>query len=168
MPARSPSPLNTTTVSSGLASLMPVATPVRGRGTRRFFRRRHAGPQRGANIEVELTIPLEKVASGGAETVRLARPVPCPACHGSGAKAGTEPRRCETCGGSGRLTQSRRQEKEHVLIQQITTCPACHGQGTFIDQPCPDCQGSGKGGKEESLTVTIPPGVEEGMAHRPG
>lgn len=131
-----------------------------------LFRRRHAGPPRGANIEVDLTIPLEKVASGGEETVRLARPVPCAACHGSGAKAGTTPRRCETCGGSGRLTQSRRQEKEHVLIQQITTCPACHGQGVFIDTPCPECHGSGQGGKEESLTVKIPPGVEEGMALR--
>jgi molecular chaperone DnaJ len=131
-----------------------------------LFRRRHTGPPHGANIEVDLAIPLEKVASGGEETVRLARPVPCAACHGSGAKAGTTPRRCETCGGSGRLTQSRRQEKEHVLIQQITTCPACHGQGVFIDTPCPECHGTGRSGKEESLTVKIPPGVEEGMALR--
>lgn len=131
-----------------------------------FFHRRRSGPSRGANIEVELAIPLEKVASGGEETVRLARPVTCASCHGSGAKAGTAPRRCETCGGSGRLTQSRHQEKEHVLIQQVTTCPACHGQGRFIDQPCPECGGSGQSGKEESLTVTIPAGVEEGMALR--
>ncbi|HEX5364833.1 MAG TPA: molecular chaperone DnaJ [Gallionella sp.] len=131
-----------------------------------FHRRRHAGPVRGDNIEVELFIPLERVASGGEEKVRLGRPVTCRACHGTGAEGGAAPKACETCKGSGRITQSRRQEKEHLLIQQISTCPACHGRGSIVEHPCTKCHGSGQEDMEETLTVKIPRGVEEGMALR--
>ncbi len=131
-----------------------------------FGRRRHAGPARGQNIEVELTIPLEKVASGGEEKVRLGRPSPCRACYGTGSEGGAPPKTCATCKGTGRVTQSSRREKEHVLIQQISTCPACHGRGSIIEHPCPVCRGSGNEDKEETLTVRIPQGVEEGMVLR--
>ena len=131
-----------------------------------FFHRRRAEPPRGANIEVDLLVPLERVASGGEEQVRLSRPVPCTACHGTGAEGGAAPRRCDACGGSGRLTHRRQDKKEHVLIQQISTCPACHGQGSIIEHPCSKCRGSGEMEKEDVLTVKIPQGVEEGMALR--
>jgi molecular chaperone DnaJ len=133
-----------------------------------FFHRRRSGPARGANIEVDLTIPLERVASGGEEKVRLNRPSTCPACRGTGAEGGAAPKACDACKGTGRITRSSRKEKgkEHILIQQITTCPACHGRGTIIEHPCPECRGSGEIEKEEDLTVKIPVGVEEGMALR--
>lgn len=133
-----------------------------------FFHRRRAGPARGANIEVGLTIPLEKVASGGAEKVSLPYQVACAACHGSGAAAGTQPQTCKRCNGSGQQTTSRRETrgKSDVVIQQISVCPACAGRGVIIDKPCPDCGGSGKTEHEEILSVTIPVGVEEGMALR--
>lgn len=131
-----------------------------------FHRRRSAGPARGANIEVALNITLERVASGGEEQVRLSHPVSCHACHGIGSEGGTAPKPCEACKGTGRITQSRRQEKEHVLIQQISTCPVCHGRGSIIEHPCRVCHGSGNVEREESLSVKIPPGVEEGMVLR--
>ncbi len=131
-----------------------------------FHRRRPAGLARGANIEVDLIIPLERVASGGEEKVRLGRPAPCHACHGTGSEGGVAPKTCATCKGSGRITRSSRQEKEHVLIQQISTCPACHGRGSIIEHPCPVCRGSGHEEQEEALTVKIPQGAEEGMALR--
>ena len=129
-----------------------------------FFRRRHAGPPRGANIEVDIAIPLEKVASGGEETVRYSRLAPCPTCHGSGAAPGTTPKPCTSCNGSGQQV-SRRQEG-NVSMQTITLCPACHGRGRLIEKPCPDCSGRGEVEKTESLTVKIPVGVEDGMALR--
>ncbi len=131
-----------------------------------FHRRRHVGPARGQNIEVEITIPLERVASGGEEKVRLGRPAPCRACYGTGSEGGAAPKTCTTCKGTGRITRSSRQEKEHVLIQQISTCPVCHGRGSVIEHPCPVCHGSGSEDKEETLTVKIPQGVEEGMVLR--
>ncbi len=135
----------------------------------RFFRRRPSGPPRGENLEVELVIPLAKVATGGEEKVVVAHPVACPDCHGSGAKAGTSPRVCADCQGTGRKTVVHRQGKQgpgEVLIQQITICPTCQGRGRIIDTPCPRCGGRGEAFLDEGLTVNIPLGVEEGMALR--
>ena len=130
-----------------------------------FFHRRRRGPARGANIEVEISIPLERVASGGEEKVRLNRPSVCPACRGTGAEGGA-PKACQTCGGSGRVSRSTRREKQHVVIQQISVCPTCQGRGSIIEHPCRKCHGSGEVELEEDLTVKIPRGVEEGMALR--
>lgn len=134
----------------------------------RFFGRRRAGPPRGANIEVELQVPLARIAQGGDETVRYTRPVACDACGGSGAKAGTQPRTCADCHGSGRKVQSsrRRGAGGEVQVQSISPCPTCEGRGTVIDAPCPACQGRGQIEREEKLTVNIPVGIEEGMALR--
>jgi molecular chaperone DnaJ len=129
----------------------------------RFFRRR-AAPQRGENIEIAISVPLERVLDGGEETVHLGHPTPCQACQGSGAKAGTKPRACATCNGTGQRVRSQR--KGGVSLQQITTCPDCGGRGRFIDTPCPECGGKGQSLRDEILTVRIPVGVEEGMVLR--
>ena len=118
----------------------------------------------GENLEVMVQIPLERVATGGKENVRLRRRQICPTCRGSGAKPGTQPKRCDACGGSGQQVTSRREGG--VSIQQITTCPSCRGRRELIDQPCPDCNGDREVEREETLTVNIPAGVEEGMALR--
>lgn len=131
-----------------------------------FFHRRRSGPARGANIEVDVFVPLERVVSGGEEEVRLTRPATCAACHGTGERGGAAPPKCENCAGTGRITRSRRDDKEHVLIQQITTCPVCQGRGSKLEHPCPQCQGRGEVEQEESLTVKIPVGVEEGLVLR--
>ena len=129
----------------------------------RFFQRRGA-PRRGENIEISVTVPLERVLNGGEESVHVGRPVTCQACHGSGAKAGTAPRSCAKCGGSGQVVHTQR--KEGVSLQRITTCPECAGRGTIIDAPCPECGGEGEIYRDEVLTVRIPIGVEEGTALR--
>ena len=131
----------------------------------RFFgRRRRVGPARGANVEVDLVVPLERVLTGGEETVRLSPPQTCTACQGSGAERGTTPRTCPACGGKGQQVKSR--QEGNVRIQQITVCPSCGGRGSVIDKPCPECKGRGEVEREEALTVKVPAGVEEGMALR--
>lgn len=134
----------------------------------RFFRRHRAGPARGQDLEVHLEVPLDRINRGGEERVRFSRIIPCPDCAGSGAMAGTIPRQCAVCGGSGRkvITREQKQDQGNVRFQQITICPECQGRGSFIDQPCPACQGRGQIEKEESLKVQIPAGVEEGTALR--
>jgi molecular chaperone DnaJ len=132
----------------------------------RFFggRRGRGGPPRGQNIEAPLRIPLERVASGGDETLRLERAVQCPVCRGNGAKPGTSPRPCATCQGSGREVKSSREGG--VMFQRVTTCPTCAGRGSFIDSPCAECSGRGQVERSETLTVKVPVGVEEGMTLR--
>lgn len=135
----------------------------------RLFRHHRPGrPVHGQDLEVHLAVTLERVNSGGDETVRFTRETRCPACSGSGAKPGTEPRRCETCGGSGRRVISRDQKQEQGTIhfQQVTVCPDCGGQGAFIDSPCTECHGRGRVEKEETLKVHIPAGIEEATALR--
>jgi len=135
-----------------------------------FFRRHRqpAGPAKGNDLEVRLTIPLEKVNTGGDETVHFTRPMTCPTCKGARAKPGTEPRKCENCNGTGQQVTTRQETKDKgtISFQQITVCPVCHGQGTFIDHPCETCKGRGEIEKDDNLKVTIPAGVDEGMALR--
>ena len=130
--------------------------------------RRPRGPAKGSDLEVRLTIPLEKVYSGGEETVHFNRPVSCHDCQGSGAEKGSEPRPCGQCGGSGKQVTNRQETKDKgsISFQQITVCPVCHGQGTFIDKPCKSCGGRGEINQDDNLKVTVPAGVDEGTALR--
>lgn len=135
-----------------------------GGGLFDLFSRRRRGPPQGANIEVDIAIPLEKVASGGEETVRYGRYAPCERCHGHGTADGKPPKACSTCKGSGQQVTAR--QNGNVSVRQISACPVCHGSGKQIGQACPDCGGRGEVEKTESLTVTIPVGVEDGVALR--
>jgi molecular chaperone DnaJ len=135
-----------------------------GGGLFDLFSRRRYGPQQGDNIEVDIAIPLEKVASGGEETVRYGRYAPCERCHGHGTADGKPPSSCAACKGSGQQVNTRREG--NVALRQISPCPVCHGSGKALGQACPDCGGRGEVKKSESLTITIPAGVEDGMALR--
>lgn len=121
-------------------------------------------PVRGADLQVEVYVPLERIAHGGEETIRFDRIDVCRDCGGSGAKAGTKPRTCTTCGGTGQKTTSRREAG--VFIRQSTTCPDCRGRGIIIDTPCPTCSGSGRTKHEEALSIRIPPGADDGLVLR--
>lgn len=130
----------------------------------RFFGHGGKRQRRGRDIEFTLEVPLQKIATGGDETIRVARPVACTACGGSGAKAGSKVRPCESCGGSGREVRTR--QEDGVGIRHIGTCPTCGGRGRLIDVLCTACAGSGSVKQEESLTVTVPVGVDEGTVLR--
>ncbi len=129
----------------------------------RFFRR-SSGPVSGANLEVELVVPLGRIASGGEETVRATRLKKCAACHGSGAAQGTPPRSCTKCGGTGQQVTRRRERG--ISMQRVTTCPECDGRGTIIDHPCSGCAGRGEAPQVETFAIKIPPGIDDGMALR--
>ena len=129
----------------------------------RLFRRR-AGPPRGADIEIEVTVPLETIARGGEQHVRYERLDACRDCGGSGAKAGTAPRACASCNGTGEKVSTRREQG--VVIRRSRTCPECRGTGRVIENPCPACGGRGTVTREESLVVTIPAGAEDDLVLR--
>jgi len=134
----------------------------------RFFHRQPRGPVRGSDLQVNALISLENILNGAEEIVHFSRPISCPGCKGSGAKAGTSPRKCEACDGSGKKVTTRQQQKdkESISFQQISVCPVCRGHGTFIDHPCEECHGHGQIEKDETLKIKIPKGAEEGMSLR--
>ncbi|MBI4952986.1 MAG: DnaJ domain-containing protein [Myxococcales bacterium] len=131
----------------------------------RFGRRpRRAGPMPGADLEVALAVPLERVLHGGMETVRFRRTHSCDACQGSGAAAGTKPRACEGCHGTGQ--QAQRSRRGNVLFETITTCESCRGRGKLIEQPCPSCSATGEVAREEEVRVRVPVGATDGVVLR--
>jgi molecular chaperone DnaJ len=118
------------------------------------------GRERGADMRYNLEITLEEAYRGRAETITIPSSVTCEVCAGSGAKAGSKPRTCPTCGGAGRV----RAAQGFFSIER--TCPNCHGRGEVIDDPCPNCGGAGRVTRERTLSVNVPAGVEDGTRIR--
>jgi molecular chaperone DnaJ len=118
------------------------------------------GRERGADLRYNLEITLEDAFNGKQAEIRVPTSIKCEPCEGSGAKAGSKPKQCATCGGQGRV----RAQQGFFAIER--TCPACQGRGETIDNPCPTCSGSGRVMREKNLSVNIPTGVEDGTRIR--
>lgn len=121
-----------------------------------------SGPQvyRGADLRYNLEITLEQAAHGYDTTIRVPSWDSCETCDGSGAKPGTSPINCTTCGGHG---QVRMQQGFFSVLQ---TCPKCHGSGKINPSPCAACSGVGKIKRNKTLEVKIPSGIDDGMRIR--
>jgi molecular chaperone DnaJ len=115
---------------------------------------------RGSDLRYNLEITLEEAFRGRQTTIRVPTLVGCDQCQGSGAAAGSKPVGCPTCHGRGRV----RAQQGFFTIER--TCPACHGAGRVIDSPCKSCGGQGRVRREKTLSVNIPPGVEDGTRIR--
>ncbi|MGH8717733.1 MAG: molecular chaperone DnaJ [Burkholderiales bacterium] len=111
---------------------------------------------RGADLRYNLDISLEEAARGTDTRIRIPAMEECETCHGNGAKPGTSPTTCATCGGHGQV----RMQQGFFSIQQ--TCPKCHGSGRVVLDPCPTCNGAGRMKQHKTLSVKIPLGVDEG------
>jgi molecular chaperone DnaJ len=115
---------------------------------------------RGADLRYSMEITLEQAAGGHTTEIRVPSWESCEACSGSGAKPGTKPKACHTCGGQGAV----RMQQGFFSVQQ--TCPTCHGSGKVIPDPCQVCDGVGRVKKTKTLEVKIPAGVDDGMRIR--
>ncbi|MHC4108681.1 MAG: DnaJ domain-containing protein, partial [Planctomycetota bacterium] len=124
--------------------------------------RRRGGVPRGYDLETEVELSLEEVVSGAGRDVEFKRLDVCQTCDGSGAKPGSGPSTCSSCGGSGRVTQV----GLGGMFRMATTCPHCHGRGSVITSPCPDCRGRGRVPVKRQITVKIPAGVHDGQSVR--
>ena len=123
-------------------------------------RRRSGGRERGADLRYNMEITLEEAFQGKTAQIRVPTSVSCDECSGSGAKPGTQPETCATCGGAGRVRAS----QGFFSIER--TCPTCQGRGQTIKDPCPKCSGAGRVTEERSLSVNIPAGIEDGTRIR--
>src|ERR1700730_18212696 len=123
-------------------------------------RGRSGGRERGSDLRYNMEITLEEAYAGKNAQVRIPTSVTCEVCSGSGAKAGSKPKACPTCGGYGKIRHAQ------GFFTMERTCPACHGRGQVIEDPCAACAGSGRVTRERTLSVNIPPGVEDGTRIR--
>src|SRR6187455_3539367 len=123
-------------------------------------RGRGGGRERGADLRYNMEITLEEAYLGKTAQIEIPVSVTCESCSGIGAKAGTKPKTCATCGGAGRV----RQAQGFFTLER--TCPGCQGRGQMIEDACPNCAGSGRVTRDRTLSVNIPQGVEDGTRIR--
>ena len=124
-----------------------------GRGGRK-------GTARGGDLQVEVDLTFAQAVTGCSKEVQITRRVTCSGCAGTGAAAGSRPERCSTCGGRGQVVH------QQGFFMIGTVCPSCRGEGTFIKDKCKECRGAGVTTKAETLTINIPPGVDNGQRLR--
>ncbi len=123
-------------------------------------RRRSGGAAKGTSLRCEIELTYQDAANGVDKTIEIGRREPCDTCDGSGAKPGTQPVTCRTCGGRGEVQQTQ------GFFAIRTTCPHCRGAGKSIESPCVECRGSGRLPRKREITIHVPAGVEDGTQMR--
>jgi molecular chaperone DnaJ len=142
--------------SGGFGDLFGDIFGSRGRTTHTRSR-----PARGADVETNATISFTDALNGVTISLRLTSDAPCPDCHGTGGKPGTQPKICPECEGAGFVVNSM---GGGFSINE--TCPRCGGRQLIYDEPCPTCHGSGRGTSARSIQARIPAGVKDGQRIR--
>jgi molecular chaperone DnaJ len=116
---------------------------------------------RGSNLRVKIKLTYEEIAKGVQKNIKVKKYVTCTTCAGSGAKDKSSVQTCTICGGSGQV----RKVSNTFLgqMQTVTTCPTCNGEGSIVTAKCTSCKGEGRVYGEETVTIDIPAGVQDGM-----
>ena len=111
---------------------------------------------RGSDLRYRLDLELEDAVAGSTVKIKVPSMTTCGECDGSGARKGSSPTSCTTCGGHGQV----RMQQGFFSVQQ--TCPRCHGTGKMITDPCGKCHGQGRVQETKTLSVKVPAGVDVG------
>jgi molecular chaperone DnaJ len=117
-------------------------------------------PRRGSDLESSATLSFADSLDGVTLPLHLSEDAPCTMCHGTGAKAGTTPSVCPTCGGNGQVSRNA------GGFAFAEPCPTCQGRGLYVEDPCTLCHGSGRGKKTRKVQARIPAGVKDGSRIR--
>ncbi|MGH8827853.1 MAG: molecular chaperone DnaJ [Jiangellaceae bacterium] len=123
-------------------------------------RTRTSAARRGADVETEVKIGFTEAVDGKTVPLKMTSSSACTACAGTGARAGTVPRVCPTCSGTGYSTT------DSGGFGMAEPCRDCKGRGLVVDDPCPVCHGSGRGTTSKVMQVRIPAGVSDGQRIR--
>ena len=123
-------------------------------------RSRRRSNNRGNDLRYDVSIDLNDAFNGTEKKINYTTYKKCRTCSGNGSKLGSKPSVCNYCGGQGRVRSS----QGFFTIQQ--TCPECSGEGEKITNPCNSCSGMGKSQSNESVSVKIPKGVDDGTRIR--
>ncbi len=127
-------------------------------------RTQRRGPQQGDDLRYDLNIEFKQAIFGEQREIKIPHLETCLTCKGIGAKPGTGPANCSTCGGSGQVRRATRTPFGNFT--QVAECPACAGAGQVIADPCINCGGKGVKQVRKKLRINIPPGVDTGTKLR--
>lgn len=125
-----------------------------------LFGGRSRGPRRGADLTTDVEISFHDALFGAEIPLHLSQQGACQTCHGSGAKPGTTPRTCSTCGGAGQVSRNA------GGFAFPEPCRDCRGRGVHIDTPCAQCRGTGQEMRTRTITARIPAGINDGARIR--
>ncbi len=131
--------------------------PQGGRSQRR-------GPQQGDDLRYDLNVDFKDAIFGQQREIKIPHLETCEVCRGTGAKPGTGPKTCSTCGGSGQVRRATRTPFGNFT--QVAECPSCNGAGQIIADPCVSCGGNGVKQVRKKLRINIPAGVDTGTKLR--
>ena len=132
-------------------------SPTAGRSQRR-------GPQQGDDLRYDLTVEFDQAVFGAEKEIKVPHLESCDGCSGSGARAGSGPSTCKTCGGAGQVRRATR--TPFGSFTQVAECPSCSGSGQVISDPCGSCAGQGVKQVRKKLRINIPAGVNTGTRLR--
>jgi molecular chaperone DnaJ len=120
--------------------------------------------QRGRDISIDIQVSFRDSIFGAERKVLLAKTSVCTTCSGTGAKDQTDMQQCVACNGQGKIHDTR----QYVLgtFTNIRTCDACRGTGQVPKEKCDVCRGEGVLRQQEEISITIPPGVNDGEVIR--
>jgi len=107
---------------------------------------------KGTNLRIRLSLTLQEVAEGVDKKIKVSRLV-----NAEGVTYNT----CNTCQGSGQVTRI-----SNTILGQMQTsspCPHCNGNGKSIDKRPQGTDANGMLKESETVKITIPAGVEDGM-----
>jgi molecular chaperone DnaJ len=121
------------------------------------FGARRDEPERGSDLEYQVTVPFWQAVRGGVLRVNITRADTCTNCAGKGYIESSA--KCPQCGGKGQITQSSGGMKFNV------TCPRCGGSG-HDRTPCNVCGGEGVVQRTEPIEVRLKPGTRDGQRIR--
>ena len=121
-------------------------------------------PQEGDDLRVDIELEFEEAVFGLTKEIKIDHLETCESCKGTGSEPGSQPVKCPTCGGSGRVQQTTQTILGHFT--QIATCPDCQGSGRRIQNPCKACKGYGRIEKDKTIELKIPAGVDKGSKMR--
>jgi molecular chaperone DnaJ len=147
---------------SGIEDILSQFADFFGGGFGGFGGGGRRGPhvEAGEDLQQEMTISLREAHKGCQKPLELTRLVHCATCGGSGAKPGTQPSVCGSCGGRGQVAHSQ------GIFMIATTCPTCRGRGRVVRDKCHDCKGGGVERKKETVLVNVPAGIDDGQTLR--
>ena len=131
-----------------------------GRGAQRAAN----APMRGANVHATVRLSFEEAVFGCKKKITIDYKEECETCKGSGAKPGTSPETCPTCKGQGKIVKTSR--TAFGTMQNVQVCPNCHGSGKIVKEKCTSCNGTGYKRVRKSFEVSIPAGIDNGLAVR--
>ncbi len=122
------------------------------------------GPRNGRDMEMNFELTFKEAVYGCTKDITIGAEQDCVTCSGSGAKSASDVKVCNTCGGHGRV---HKQQQTIFGVQVVeTVCPACQGRGKEILNKCGTCNGEGRSKQNQTVSVTFPPGVDNGAYMR--